>query len=348
MSSAAQSARSLIGVGRPADAVKVLLQALPSSPEEHDLHCLLAHAYIALHQPHEALKAATQAVLLAPEEEWAHRLRSIALRQVGRKKESVDAAKEAVRLEPMYGFARKNLAEAYLAVNKVDDAYLQALETVRLMPDSADSFDVLGRALIHKKMYKEAEANFRHALELDATDAVAHNNLGVALQRQGRRVEAVNSFNAAAKLDPSFDTARQNLYSGTRVLLGGGSLVFIVILLIRSIAFVNASQRSPVLAVFVGGVLVLGIVLYIRRYRPFTRKELPATAVAYYKAETQRQRRAYRPILLLRLASFVVLGGMVALALILDAPLLILVAVPVTAAWYWLSPRAWRRFFEGG
>src|SRR5437588_3224305 len=121
------------------------------------------------------------------------------------------------------------LSEAYLAANKVDDAYLQALETVRLMPAAADSFDVLGRALLHKRKYREAEANFRRALELDATDAVAHNNLGVALQRQGRRVDAVNAFTAAARIAPSFDTARKNRYSGTRLLLGGGSLVFILL-----------------------------------------------------------------------------------------------------------------------
>ncbi|TME72181.1 MAG: tetratricopeptide repeat protein [Chloroflexi bacterium] len=348
MSSQAQAARSLISVGRPGDALRVLLQALASSPEDADLHCLLANAYIALNRPKEALDAATQAVLLAPQEEWAHRLRSIALRQLGRKKESVGAAREAVRLAPEDGYARKTLSEAYLVTGKVDDAYLQALETVRLMPASADSFDVLGRALLHKRKFKEAEANFRRALELDATDAVAHNNLGVALQRQGRRVEAVNAFNAAARIDPSFDTARKNLYSGTRVLLGGGSLVFIVLLGIRLSVVINVSQRSPILGVFAGGLVVLAIALYIRRYKPFTRKQLPPTAVAYYKAETQRLRRADRPLLLLRLASFLILAAMVALAVVLDAPYLVLIAVAITAAWYWLSPRVWRRFVQRG
>ncbi|HSS82817.1 MAG TPA: tetratricopeptide repeat protein [Reyranella sp.] len=346
MSSQAQAARNLIGVGRAADAVTVLHQALASSPQDADLHCLLAHANIAMHRPKEALHAATQGVLLAPEEEWAHRLQSIALRQLGRNDESVDAANEAVRLQPESGYARKNLSEAYLAASKIDDAYLQALETVRLMPDSADSFDVLGRALIRKRMYMEAEANFRRALELDATDAVAHNNLGVALQRQGRSVEAVNAFNAAARIDPSFETARQNLFSGTKFLFGGGSVVFLGYLVIRLAVAANLAHSSTAFGVVVGVVALVGVGLWVRRYRPFARKHLPATAVAYYKAESRRRRRETLPYDLLRVASIPLAIVLLMVSLVLQSAGLLLLTLPVAIGWYWGTPRLWRRLVQ--
>lgn len=343
MSAQAEAARNLIRARRPQDAIQVVLQALASAPDNYELHCVLAQAYLSAGHNNEALRAADQAVRLAPDDEWPHRLRSIALRRMGIKRGAVDAAMQCVRLAPQLAYARHTLAEAQLASKNLDEAYLAAIEGVRLSPEDADMYDLLGRCLLAKREPKAAEVNFRRALQLDPNDAAAHNNLGVALLRRGQRVEAVTEFNEAARIDPSFETARKNLYSGTRYLLGGGSVVFLLYLLIRASVVFNASHRSPWLFAVALAAFLLLVGVWIWRYRPFTRRKLPATAVAYYKAERKRLSVANRPVLLLRLASVPVLVGASALAVILNQPAVLLVGILLAFALLWLSPWAWRR-----
>ena len=349
MSAQAEAARHLIRAGRQQDAVSLLGQALAVTPDDHELHCLLAQAYLGLRRPADALREAQNASRLAPEDEWPHRLRSIALRRLGRNRDAVAAATESVRLAPEEPYARHSLAEAHLSAKHADEAYVQALEAVRLSPQSVDMHDLLGRCMIRKHMYREAEATFRHALQIDPNDAAAHNNLGVVLNGTGRRVEAVKEFNEAARLDPSFETARQNLYSGTRWLVGGGSLVFLIYLVIRASVLLNVSRSSGGLALVGLAILAVFTGLWIWRYRPFMRKaQLPATAVAYYQAENRRLRIANRPVLILRLVGIpvVVVGGF-AFAVAIDQPWIVLVSLGLAVALYFLSPWAWRRLAQG-
>lgn len=346
MSAQAAAARNLINVGRHGDAVTFLGHALASTPDDYELHALLAQAYLGLNQPAAALRAAEEASRRAPEDEWVHRVRSLVLRRSGRARDAVAASRESVRLAPELAIAHHSLAEAHLAARQHDDAYVQALEALRLSPESADLHDLVGRCLIRKRMYREAESAFRRALTLDPNHAAAHNNLGVVLAGTGRRAQAVHEYNEAARLDPSFEVARKNLYSATRFMLGGGSVVFFLYLLVRLSVAINVGRNSPGI-LFIGvGVVVVGLLIWFLRYRPFKRKDLPATAIAYYRSESARLRRAGRPVLWLRLASFVVLGILVTVALVVNAPLLLLVAVPVTALWYWLAPRLWRRYAQ--
>ncbi|HET7420819.1 MAG TPA: tetratricopeptide repeat protein [Candidatus Dormibacteraeota bacterium] len=346
MSAQAEAARNLMRARRYADAKSLLGQALASDPDDFELHALLAQAYLGLRQPAPALRAADAATLRAPDDDWPHRLRSLALLRLGRAREAVAAAKQAVRLAPELAFARHVLAEAHMGAKQYDEAYVQALEAVRLSPDSTDMHDLLGRCMLRKRMYREAEAAFRRALTFDPNDAAAHNNLGVVLSKTGRRVDAVHEFNEAARLDPSFETARKNLYSGTRVLVGGGSVVFLLYLLARISVAINFGRTSPGFLLIGATIVVIGLVVWVRRYRPFTRKELPATAVAYYEAEKRRIRRANRPVLLLRIASVPVLLVGVVLSAVFDNGWFFFVGVAVALALLYLSPFAWRRLVE--
>ena len=348
MSAQAEAARNLIRAGRQQDAVQVLVRALASTPDDYELHCLLAQAYLGMRQPAAALRSAEDAARRAPEVEWPHRLRSIALRRLGRNREAVDAAMQSARLAPQEPYARHTLAEAFLATKHHDQAYAEAYASVGLDPMNADMHDLLGRCMIRKHMYREAEASFRYALQLDPNNAAAHNNLGVVLSGTGRRVEAVKEFNEAARLDPSFETARQNLYSGTRFLVGGGSAIFLGFLAIRLVVLAYNANRSPSDLVLLGlGIALTLLVVWLWRFRPFERKApLPATALAYYQAENRRLRRANRPVLLLRLAAVLVLVGGFALGVALNQPYVFLASWPLAIGLYFLSPWAWRRLVE--
>ncbi|HXI96733.1 MAG TPA: tetratricopeptide repeat protein [Candidatus Acidoferrum sp.] len=350
MNPQASRARDLLVAKRPDEAIKVLLEGLAAYPDDSELHCLLAQAHIVARRPAEALRAATDAVRIAPDEEWAHRLRSIALRQLGKKSEAVDAAAEAVRLEPALSTAHLTLAEAQLAAGHADQAYAEASEARRLDPESSDVYDTLGRCLLVKKQFAGAEASFRQALELDPNDAAAHNNLGVALQRQGRRVDAVHAYNAAAKIDPTFETARKNVYSSTQRLVGGGLAVAAIFTIIRLGSLINSFRHPSIFTAVIAALLVVGIVIFARRSWPVGTKQLPATAVAYYKAETRRLNAQRRPVQWLRLGSILVAIGIFVVSFVLNAmnevavsALLFFLALPAAAALYAMSPMIWRR-----
>jgi len=349
MSGQAQVARSLLAVNRYDDAVKAVAQGLTAAPDDGELHCLLALAHIRANRPNDALKAATDAVRVEPADEWPHRLRSIALRQLKRKEESVDEARESVRLEPSLAVAHQNLGDAYIADGDADSALVEAGEALRLEPGSADAHNLAGRCLLRKNKPKEAEDAFRRALELDPNDAIIHNNLGVALQRQGRRVEAVNAFNAAAKIDPSSELARRNLYSGTRALIGGGSLLFAGYLLVRALAVFGGSGRYSVLfagiaIAGVGGAIFWFVLWFVRRARlRAAGVQLAPTAIAYYRAERKRLRREGRPLMLIRLGALVIAIVALFTGLLIQAVPLVILGLAVAAAGYWLGPVLLRR-----
>ncbi len=342
MSGEARIARDFLTARRPADAIKTLLQALSISPEDPELHCLLAQAHLMLRRPDEAVKAATRAVGLAPDDEWGHRVRSIALRQLRRNRESVAAAVESVRLAPALAVAHQNLGEAHLTSGNTAQAYAAAYEARRLDPGSADSYDLLGRCLLEQRKFADAEASFSYALQLEPDFAMAHNNLGVSLQRQGRRVDAVQAFNAAAKLDPMSDTARKNVYSGTRALMGGGFIVVLVIAVIRVGSLISVSRHLGVFS-GVAGVALLGLgIWWLIRNRPARASQLPRAAISYYRAE----RRRLRPVQLLRIGSVIFAIAMMFLGIALQSALTLLLAVPLAILLYAFSPRIWQLLGE--
>lgn len=339
MSGAASTARDLLAAKRATDALTVLRQGLSGSPDDPELHCLSAQAHLMMGRSREALKSATNAVAAAPDDEWGHRLRSIALRQLGRHRESLVAAAEGVRVGPDLAVAHQNLGEAFLTVGNVGQAYAAAYEARRRDPNSANTYDLLGRCLLRQKKFADAEASFKYALQLEPEFAMAHNNLGVALQAQGRRVEAVHAFNAAAKLDPTSETARKNVYSGTRALVGGGFIVVLLITILRLASMISVSQHLGVLSGVVGlGLVGLGVWWLIRN-RPARASQLPATAITYYRSEKRR----LRPVQLLRIGSVVFAVVMMFVGIMLQSPLALLLTVAIAGLFYAFSPKIWQR-----
>src|SRR5262249_61482634 len=93
-------AERLMDVGRSAEAVGLLQQAIRADPQDGRSRCLLALAFLRLHKLRLALKSAEEAVRMDPAQEWPHRLRSIILRQMGKHRRALEAAREAARLAP--------------------------------------------------------------------------------------------------------------------------------------------------------------------------------------------------------------------------------------------------------
>src|SRR5690242_13012374 len=108
-------AEGLLAVGRNAEAVAILQQAISAQPQDLRPRCHLSLALMRLEQYRHALKAAEDAAQLNPEAEWPHRLRSHILLRMRKRRPAVKAAREAVRLAPELPEALYTLASADLA-----------------------------------------------------------------------------------------------------------------------------------------------------------------------------------------------------------------------------------------
>src|ERR1700730_7793807 len=95
-----ERAHALLVMGRAADAVPCLLDAVAQDPGDPRASSLLAVAYLELGLNDEALEAAGRAAAVDPVQEFPHRLRATALLRLSRKPEALAAAPESLRLAP--------------------------------------------------------------------------------------------------------------------------------------------------------------------------------------------------------------------------------------------------------
>ena len=339
-------ARSLIAVGRHADAIALLHSAISSEPNDPDLHCWLGFALLGANRPAEALRAAQSAAALAPEYEWPHRLMAYALIRLRKEKQGLASAQQALRLNPTNPAVLSVTAEAQLAWGSTADADATAARLIQLEPGSAGGFDLRGRAALKEKRFVEAEAYFREALRLAPDNWAFNNNLGVALQGQKRRKEAVEAFERSVKANPRVNLARRNLFSATQAYVGAGGVIAFFLLL-HVLPDVGRAAHLPdglVVFVFFGG-LVAAIVGFwlvgIRR-----RRQLSPAVDRFYRRELGRDLNIQLLHGLYKVGlPLAIVVGLFALALAQSPgfPLWIVAGALLILVWIVASPHLWRQ-----
>ncbi|MFZ2032839.1 MAG: tetratricopeptide repeat protein, partial [Candidatus Dormiibacterota bacterium] len=198
-------AAALIDIGRCADALPLLHQAIAQDPDDLNARCLLGLALMREGRWQEAEIAARDAIAVAPAHGRAHSLRAYTLKALNRRDEALQEAQRGVELDPTTPDRYQALVQ--VALDWRTDVAQAASETLlRLAPESAEAHFRAGTVSMFRGEYPEAEAFMRRALSLDPTYRGAHNNLGVTLIRQGRRAEAFAAYQRAAALDPSDQT----------------------------------------------------------------------------------------------------------------------------------------------
>ncbi len=204
-------AATLIELGRPAEAKKLLLDTIGPTQLGSRGWCLVAQCDLALEDPGAALSATDQAIWEDPANEWSYRLRSMALSRLNRPGEAVAAASEAVRLLPYGWQSHATLASALIATRRVDEALRSADRAVECDPTVAEAHFVRGLALGRLGRTADARSEYETALRLDPAHSNARNNLGVLAMKSRKLGAAADHFASAVVADPSNQLAARNI-----------------------------------------------------------------------------------------------------------------------------------------
>lgn len=298
-----QRAQALLDLGRPADAVPILLDALNQAPRDHRALCLMALAHSNLGNRAEAVRWADQAIEAAPGHEWGHRLRAISLLELGRVRDAQRAAEEAVRLGPEYPETLHTLSRVLLRAGRRREAEAMARRMLALAPDSFLTHEMLALVALRGEKWQDAEAYCRRALTLRPNAYYSLNNLGLTLFRQSnaftprvslpRFTEAIDCLQRAIALNPAEKLARENLSATlSRYLLTYPLFVlcaFTVGMLFRVGDLTGTDKILLRLLVFPALAIVYCVILGLLRYRA-----LPPDVQTWWRRERWRRWRRRR------------------------------------------------------
>ena len=208
-------AAALIDIGRTADAIPLLHQAIAQDPQDERARCLLGLAFLQEGKYWLAEEAARGAIAVAPEHGSGYALRALALKEMQLRPDAVKSAQHAVELEPTDPNRYDVLVRVALGY-RTDLARQASKVLLQLAPQAAGAHFRAGTVAMTSQQNHEAELCFRRAIELDPTFAAAHNDLGVVLLRQGKRTEAIDAFQRSASLDPASSAGAKNIASIAR------------------------------------------------------------------------------------------------------------------------------------
>jgi Flp pilus assembly protein TadD len=185
-SHAALLGTSQIRLGRFADAVAPLEQALRLDPTSAANENHLAGALLALGRPADALVHFRKAVALSPRDPHLRYNLGKTLADTGRGADAFQEFSRAIAIDPGMAEAHQQLGVLLFAAGQ-GAAAIEHLERASVLaPMSASIHADLGGALAQEGRLQEAHAHLKRALDLNPADATARENL-MRLERLVKR-----------------------------------------------------------------------------------------------------------------------------------------------------------------
>lgn len=203
--------RALLDLDRTEAAATEAQKILARDPHHAEGLELLGLCRIRQGQPAEARKLLAEALAKVPERAHLHYLMGFAAGQQDDLLAAETALREAVRLEPEEPVYLRALAEHYSDRRRHADAIPLAERAIAVDPERAANHRTLGYCTSAAGQPQVAREAYGRAVRLDPHDAVAWNNLGCVLLTLGDRLEARAHFREALRLDPRGERARKNL-----------------------------------------------------------------------------------------------------------------------------------------
>jgi len=194
----------------PAEAIKLLAQALAVDPGSTAAHSNHGLALAALKRPEEALASYAQALRIDPGNADALANRGDALCDLGRLQEALASYEEALAINPSLVAALVNRGVALRALGRREQA-LEAYElALKIDPDNAEAWNNRGTVLHELNHGREALLSYERALKQRADYVAALFNRGNVLLELRRLPEALASYAGALAIRPDFAEAHCN------------------------------------------------------------------------------------------------------------------------------------------
>lgn len=189
-------------LGRHAQAVELISQALSLNASYAPAHSNLGNALEALGELDRALASYRQALALQPD--FADALVNLGALHAARRQFEDAAAcyQRGLALAPERAAVHSNLGNVFRELGRLDDAVASYRRALALEPDFAEAHGNLGNVLSDQGKPDDAIASYRRALALKPDFADAHSNLGNALVQNGQLAEAEASCRQALRLKP--------------------------------------------------------------------------------------------------------------------------------------------------
>jgi tetratricopeptide (TPR) repeat protein len=221
-------------VNEPADSPDALVQA---------------RLLLDLGRPADALPMLRDAVERAPDDPQVHRTAALVLTALSRTDEAVAAARHALQLTPEDADGWTLLAGVLMSTESGGrEAWDAAAAATRLAPDDPDAHATMGAVALALGHFEVAEAALRRVLDLRPGDAAAEHDLALALAGEGRTRPALDRLAAAVLDDPGAAGSRaalNSLWAGALVRLHVGLGLTCLALVIVASPAVRAGADVP-------------------------------------------------------------------------------------------------------
>jgi tetratricopeptide (TPR) repeat protein len=192
----------LVRMGRPAEAISILQEAVRESPDYAPAHFNLGVAFNDAGRKDEALDEFESAIKSMPNFFDAHAAMALTLLETGRPVGAVEHFREAAHIRPDLAGIHRDLANALMRADKRADAIREYEVALKLDPNDAATRNGLAVALQQDGKLDEAIQQYDAALKLKPDDAGTHSNLALALDEKGDHDAAIGHLNRAVQLQP--------------------------------------------------------------------------------------------------------------------------------------------------
>jgi predicted O-linked N-acetylglucosamine transferase (SPINDLY family) len=198
-------------LGRPADALAMLRDAVKAEPNRVDNHCYLGRALAGVKRMAEAENSFRRALSIHPGHLETLLNMAAAQQQSGNLDEAITTLDEAVNQHPQQAQLHYNRAITLRAAGRINDAINDYRQAVAMQPAFPEALYNLGNLLQESGDPTAAAKAFKSAIDHKPGFAEAHDNLGNALMALGKLNPAMDAYRAALAARPDHGRTLNNL-----------------------------------------------------------------------------------------------------------------------------------------
>lgn len=203
--------RAHLGEGDYEAALGAATSVVAASPRRGYGHFLLGFALQCLGRHAEAVEALRQAVSLDPSYARYHGRLALALAEAQSPEAAVVTIDQALTMAPRDGVVLEIAARVFGIVRDLPRAETAAREFVALEPENPGAFARLTWVLSEARKYDEAIGIAREAIRLDPNNFAVWANLGYAALEKHDLAQAEEATRQALRLKPGLVSATTNL-----------------------------------------------------------------------------------------------------------------------------------------